>query len=126
MLAACHAGSFVRFQPQTAAFQKQVGAEVETVLEQALLTRSTLTEGDWVSVVHSDQQFDLRVQQLQPASQVSVIGRGLLIAGAVAPWCCLKYGSLLASTCGHITPHRHHADIMVRWNLWHSMCYCVA
>lgn len=69
------AGTFVRFQPQSADFQKEVGADVETVLEQTLLTRSTLTEGDWVAVSHAERQWDLRVQQLQPAAQVSVIGQ---------------------------------------------------
>ena len=68
------AGSFVRFQPQSAEFQRQVGGDVEVVLETALLTRSTLTEGDWLSVAHGGQKYDLRVQQLQPAPQVSVIG----------------------------------------------------
>lgn len=83
-LTACNcppAGSFVRFQPQTADFQRQVGPDIETVLEQALLTRSTLTEGDWVSVAHADRQYDLRVQGLRPAGQVSVIG--------MAPASCL-------------------------------------
>ena len=75
IIAACHgAGTFVRFQPKDAGFQQAVAQDIETVLESTLLTRSTLTEGDWLSVTHQDRLWALRVQQLQPASQVSVIG----------------------------------------------------
>lgn len=67
----------MRFQPRDADFQREVGDGIEGLLEQALLTRSTLTEGDWVRAQQGDRAWDLRVQQLRPDPQVSVIGEPL-------------------------------------------------
>ena len=69
----------MRLQPQTADFQKQVGDSVEDVLVAALSARSTITQGDWLAVDFADGHYQLRVQQLQPARQVSVIGDHLLL-----------------------------------------------
>ena len=67
-------GTFARFQPATADFQKDVGAEMEAVLEAALHARSSLSQGDWVNAQHAGQSYALRVQHLQPEAAVSVIG----------------------------------------------------
>ena len=64
----------MRLQPMTAAFQKLVGDSVEDVLVAALSARSTITEGDWLGVDFADSHYQLRVQQLRPSRQVSVIG----------------------------------------------------
>ena len=68
------AGTFARLQPKTADFQQEVGEHMEAVLEAALSTRSTITEGDWLAVDFCGKKFLLRVQSLLPAPQVSVIG----------------------------------------------------
>ncbi len=68
------AGTFAKFQPATADFQKEVGADMEGVLEAALHARSSLSQGDWVDAQHAGRSFALRVQQLQPEAAVSVIG----------------------------------------------------
>ena len=67
-------GTFARFQPATADFQKDVGADMEAVLEAALHARSSLSQGDWVVARHAGQSYALRVQHLQPEAAVSVIG----------------------------------------------------
>ncbi|KAK9862696.1 hypothetical protein WJX84_000990 [Apatococcus fuscideae] len=66
-------GTFAKFQPATADFQKEVGADMEGVLEAALHARSSLSQGDWVDAQHAGRSFALRVQQLQPEAAVSVI-----------------------------------------------------
>lgn len=71
---ACHVGEYVRFQPRTADFQKEVGPDVRAVLEAALERHSTLSEGDWISVPFAGRTFDLTVQKLRPGRAVSVIG----------------------------------------------------
>ncbi len=68
------AGEYVRFQPRTADFQKEVGPDVRAVLEAALERHSTLSEGDWISIPFADRTFDLTVQKLRPGRAVSVIG----------------------------------------------------
>lgn len=49
-------GTYVRFQPRTADFQREVGDAVGEVLTAALFTHSVLTEGDWIQVMtwHAD------------------------------------------------------------------------
>lgn len=64
----------MRFQPRSADFQKEVGADVRAVLEAALERHSTLSEGDWISVPFAGRAFDLFVQKLRPGRAVSVIG----------------------------------------------------
>lgn len=68
------AGTYCRLQPLQADFHQDVRENVREVLEAALFTHSTLTEGDWISVDFGGRAYDLRVQQLEPAPQVSVIG----------------------------------------------------
>jgi Ubiquitin fusion degradation protein UFD1 len=72
-------GTYCRLQPLTADFHQDVSHDVRDVLEAALLTHSTLTEGDLVSVDFGGKAYDLRVQQLQPEPQISVIGEKNLI-----------------------------------------------
>lgn len=64
----------MRFQPETASFQKDVGKAVEEVLVAALSARSAISEGDWLTANFAGQQYRLKVQQLRPVRQVSVIG----------------------------------------------------
>ncbi|KAK9824172.1 hypothetical protein WJX72_008287 [[Myrmecia] bisecta] len=66
-------GTYARFQPRTADFQKEVAESVEAVLEAALATHCALTEGDWIRVPFGGKDYDLRVQKLKPEPQVSVI-----------------------------------------------------
>ena len=47
---------------------------MEAVLEAALRVRSTLTVGDWLPATMGERTFDLHVNRLQPADQVSIIG----------------------------------------------------
>ena len=58
-------------------FQEGVGPHVREVLEQALSTHSCLHEGDWVEVQHEGQVYDLRVRELRPQAQVSIIDTDL-------------------------------------------------
>jgi hypothetical protein len=64
----------VQFQPRHAAFQKVVGDDIRECLEGCLATHSCLSEGDWLRVSVREQQHDLQVLNLRPASAVSVIG----------------------------------------------------
>ncbi|EIE20461.1 hypothetical protein COCSUDRAFT_43901 [Coccomyxa subellipsoidea C-169] len=66
-------GEYVRFQPWSADFQREVGGDVRAVLEAALERHSTLSEGDWISVPFAGTAFDLTVQKLRPGRAVSVI-----------------------------------------------------
>ena len=66
-------GTKVVFQPRSADFQQLVGDDIREVLETCLLRHSCLTVGDWVTVVHGEHAFDLRVKELQPEPSVSVI-----------------------------------------------------
>lgn len=66
-------GTYARLQPETADFQKAAGGQMEEVLVDALSTRSAVSEGDWLPVEVTGTQFRLRVQQLRPTQQVSVI-----------------------------------------------------
>lgn len=66
-------GTKVVFQPRSAHFQQVVGDDIREVLETCLLRHSCLTVGDWVTVMHGEHAFDLRVKELEPASSVSVI-----------------------------------------------------
>ena len=67
-------GSFARLQPESADFQKDAADSMEDILVAAFSKRSALSEGDWLSVPIADKVHRLRVQQLQPKPQVSVIG----------------------------------------------------
>ena len=67
----------MRFQPRSADFQRDVGADLEQVLSAAMLTRSTLTEGQWVQVEHAGTVYSLKVLSLQPAPAVSIVGEHL-------------------------------------------------
>ena len=51
-----------------------MGDGVEQVLQAAMFTHSTLTQGEWVQVSHGGTQHDLKVLTLKPESAVSVIG----------------------------------------------------
>lgn len=77
------AGTYVKFQPRHAAFQKAVGDDVSAVLEAALATHSCLSAGDWLRVAGAaaGPPYDLRVLELRPGSAVSVIGEGVHSAG---------------------------------------------
>lgn len=66
-------GNYVRFQPRHAAFQKAVGDDIRECLEGCLATHSCLSEGDWLRVSVGEQEHDLQVLNLRPASAVSVI-----------------------------------------------------
>lgn len=66
-------GSYVKFQPRHAAFQKSVGDDVRDCLEASLATHSCLSTGDWLRVSTGEKEHDLRVLNLQPASAVSII-----------------------------------------------------
>jgi Ubiquitin fusion degradation protein UFD1 len=68
------AGTYVKFQPRQAAFQKELGDGVSDALEVALHTRSALSVGDWLSLQHGTAAYHLRVLELQPSPSVSVIG----------------------------------------------------
>ena len=68
------AGSYVRFQPRLADFQRDTGDAVGDALTAALLTHAALSEGDWVEVPLGDATYDLRVLELRPSPAVSVIG----------------------------------------------------
>ncbi|KAL4856793.1 General transcription factor IIH subunit 2 [Chlorella vulgaris] len=65
------------FQPRSASFQQDVGEDIRGVLEAALLQHSCLTQGDWLSVQHGGQQYDLRICELHPEPAVSVIDTDL-------------------------------------------------
>lgn len=65
------------FQPRSASFQQDVGEDIRGVLEAALLQHSCLTQGDWLSVPHGGQQYDLRICELHPEPAVSVIDTDL-------------------------------------------------
>ena len=77
----CCAGTYVKFQPRQAAFQKELGDSVSDALEAALHTRSALSVGDWLLLEHGGASFHLRVLELQPSPSVSVIGE----CGAMQP-----------------------------------------
>lgn len=47
--------------------------DVRSVLERSLMTCCTLTENQWVEVEHEGTQYNLKVQELQPAPQVSIL-----------------------------------------------------
>lgn len=66
-------GSYVKFQPRQAAFQKAVGDNVRECLEASLATHSCLSTGDWLQVSTGEEVHDLCVLSLQPASAVSII-----------------------------------------------------
>ena len=68
------AGTFVRLQPETADFQKAAAEVMEDVLVAAIFKRSALSRGDWIDVDVHGTNHRLKVQQLQPKHQVSVIG----------------------------------------------------
>ena len=67
-------GTYVRLQPATANFHQEVGDSMEEILVAALSKRSAVSVGDTLLVDGLDQPFELKVQQLLPAAQVSVIG----------------------------------------------------
>lgn len=66
-------GTRVVFQPRSAHFQSAVGDDLRDVLERCMLQHSCLTVGDWVTVEHDGEEFDLRVKELEPEHSVSVI-----------------------------------------------------
>jgi ubiquitin fusion degradation protein 1 len=71
------AGERAVFQPRSASFQQDVGEDIRGVLEAALLQHSCLTQGDWLSVPHGGQQYDLRICELHTEPAVSVIDTDL-------------------------------------------------
>lgn len=73
---AAPAGERAVFQPRSATFQADVGEDIRAVLEAALRQHSCLARGDWLSVPHGGQRYDLRVSDLQPEPAVSVIDTG--------------------------------------------------
>ena len=75
----------MQVQPEVIHFQQAVGDQVEQVLETALRARSTLTQGDYLSVPFADEVFRLQVTSLAPEAQVSVIG-GPPSAIVTGPW----------------------------------------
>ena len=80
------AGTFARFQPATADFQKEVGADMEAVLEAALHARSSLSQGDWVEAHHAGRSYALCVQHLEPEAAVSVIGESHMRQSILSVW----------------------------------------
>ena len=64
----------MQVQPEVMHFQQTVGENVEQLLETALRARSTLTQGDYLSIPFADEVFRLQVTSLEPEAQVSVIG----------------------------------------------------
>lgn len=66
-------GTRAVFQPRSAEFQSKIGDDIRDVLENCLLQHSCLTVGDWVTVKHEGEDFDLQVKELEPEFSVSVI-----------------------------------------------------
>lgn len=66
-------GTRVVFQPRSADFQSKIGDDIREVLESCLLQHSCLTIGDWVTVQHEGEEFQLQVKELEPEFSVSVI-----------------------------------------------------
>lgn len=94
-------GTFVCFQPRQAAFQKDLGDGVSEALEAALHTHSALSEGDWLSLAHGGQRYDLRVLDLRPSPCVSVIGAARISfhsESQACSACCLG----VAPHCGRL------------------------
>ena len=77
-------GSYVRFQPRMADFQRDAGEDVGDALTTALMTHAALSVGDWLEVPLGDASYDLRVMELRPAPTVSVIGALFWCAAASA------------------------------------------
>ena len=100
------AGTYVRFQPRSAGFQEHVGDGVEQVLQAAMFTHSTLTEGEWVQVSHGGAQHDLKVLALKPESAVSVIGE--LRLHDCVPWHWQEHAMLLCDiVCQFVQSNKH-------------------
>ncbi|GLC44384.1 hypothetical protein PLESTM_001591300 [Pleodorina starrii] len=66
-------GSYVRLQPMCHGFHEAMGEGLREALEAELMGHSTLTEGDWLTVVRDGREWPLRVQELQPSHAVSVL-----------------------------------------------------
>lgn len=70
-------GVSARVQPELSKFQTSVG-NIKALLEHELLLRTTLTEGDRITVRgDDDQMYVLRVVELQPEQAVSLIDTDL-------------------------------------------------
>ena len=78
----------MQVQPEVKHFQQAVEDQVEQVLETALRARSTLTQGDCLSIPFADEVFRLRVTSLAPDPQVSVIGMPLWQPSLQPAWQC--------------------------------------
>ncbi|KAG2499965.1 hypothetical protein HYH03_002250 [Edaphochlamys debaryana] len=66
-------GDYVRLQPMSHGFHEAMGEGLREALEGELLSHSTLTEGDWVTVTADGRDWPLRVQELTPCPAVSVL-----------------------------------------------------
>ena len=66
-------GTRVVFQPRSARFQEAIGDDIRDVLERCLSQHSCLSVGDWVTVMHGEEVFDVRVRELEPETSVSII-----------------------------------------------------
>ena len=100
-MSAFYAGTYVRFQPRSADFQRDVGADLEQVLSAAMLTRSTLTEGQWVQVEHAGTVYSLKVLSLQPAPAVSIVGEHLGVQYISRRWTVLVQSQVKQYMCMH-------------------------
>ncbi|GMH35773.1 hypothetical protein BSKO_03641 [Bryopsis sp. KO-2023] len=70
-------GKYARFQPVRYGFHEAIGDEMRSVLEGALMTHCTLTEGDYLELHHNGVLHELKVVELEPRSAVSVMDTDL-------------------------------------------------
>jgi hypothetical protein len=67
------------------------------------MQQTTLTEGDWIHVLHGGKEYALRVLELQPAPAVSLIdtdiaadvGPSIETEGGCGPWPCSSWAARL-------------------------------
>ncbi|KAG2450221.1 hypothetical protein HYH02_000322 [Chlamydomonas schloesseri] len=72
-------GDYVRLQPMSHGFHEAMGDLLKEALEAEMMTLSTLSEGDWITVNQPDdgKEWPLRVQELRPGAAVSVLDTDL-------------------------------------------------
>ncbi|KAG2442639.1 hypothetical protein HXX76_002723 [Chlamydomonas incerta] len=72
-------GDYVRLQPMSHGFHEALGDLLKEALEAEMMTLSTLSEGDWITVhqPNTGREWPLRVQELLPGAAVSVLDTDL-------------------------------------------------
>lgn len=73
-------GTFVRFTPEQASFQTEVGDAMEALLQDTLMKHTALSQGDWVEVPCGENVYRLQVMDLEPGPAVSLIDTDLRYA----------------------------------------------